>query len=225
MSLKYINNSKYVNKIEELYLNSFPEDERFPFWILQECSKENNSDLYAILDNDKMIGMCYIVNCTNAYYLMYLAVVPSLRNKNYGSMILRDLKEKYKVLFLSVDVPVDNISVRQAIEKFDFYKFSVVPVIDENGKYINSISEGDLLCFIKNNNPISLKDLEKIPLFEVPRYRTYECLSISSTFDEILNLSLNQNFIPIIDDRGMFIGIIKRKDIIKHLLELTKEHK
>ena len=120
---------------------------------------------------------------------------------------------------------IDNISVRQAIEKFDFYKFSVVPVIDENGKYINSISEGDLLCFIKNNNPISLKDLEKIPLFEVPRYRTYECLSISSTFDEILNLSLNQNFIPIIDDRGMFIGIIKRKDIIKHLLELTKENK
>ena len=120
---------------------------------------------------------------------------------------------------------VDNLSVRQAIEKFDFYKFSVVPVIDENDKYINSISEGDLLCFIKNNNPISLKDLEKIPLFEVPRYRTYECLSISSTFDEILNLSLNQNFIPIIDDRGMFIGIIKRKDIIKHLLELTKEHK
>ena len=120
---------------------------------------------------------------------------------------------------------IDNISVRQAIEKFDFYKFSVVPVIDENGKYINSISEGDLLCFIKNNNPISLKDLEKIPLFEVPRYRTYECLSISSTFDEILNLSLNQNFIPIIDDRGMFIGIIKRKDIIKHLLELTKEQK
>ena len=107
---------------------------------------------------------------------------------------------------------IDNLSVRQAIEKFDFYKFSVVPVIDENGKYINSISEGDLLSFIKNNNPISLKDLEKIPLFEVSRYRTYECLSISSTFDEILNLSLNQNFIPIIDDRGMFIGIIKRKD-------------
>ena len=45
---------------------------------------------------------------------------------------------------------IDNISVRQAIEKFDFYKFSVVPVIDENGKYINSISEGDLLSFIKN---------------------------------------------------------------------------
>lgn len=68
-----------------------------------------------------MIGMCYVVNCKNAYYLMYLAVEPSLRNKNYGSIILRELKEKYKLLFLSVDVPVDNISVRR--KKFLFKKW------------------------------------------------------------------------------------------------------
>ena len=99
MSLKYINNIEYANEIEKLYLNSFPKEERFPFWILEECSKENNSDLYGIIDNDKLIGMCYLVNCSNAYYLMYLAVVPDLRNQNYGSKILMDLKEKYKVLF------------------------------------------------------------------------------------------------------------------------------
>lgn len=113
MSFKYIDYNEYTNKIEELYLNSFPEDERFPFWILEECSKENNSDLYAIIDYDKLIGMCYIVNCGNAYYLMYLAVEPGLRNKNYGSQILTDLKEKYKTLFLSVDEPIDNISIRR----------------------------------------------------------------------------------------------------------------
>lgn len=110
MSLKYVNYNKYINKIEELYLNSFLEDERFPFWILEQCSKENNSDLYAILDNDKLIGMYYIVNCGNAYYLMYLAVEPSLRNKKYGSKILTNLKEKYKTVFLSIDIPIDDIS-------------------------------------------------------------------------------------------------------------------
>ena len=113
MSLKYINNIEYANEIEKLYLNSFPKEERFPFWILEECSKENNSVLYGIIDNDKLIGMCYLVNCSNAYYLMYLAVVPDLRSQNYGSRILMDLKEKYKVLFLSIDSPVDNISVRR----------------------------------------------------------------------------------------------------------------
>ena len=113
MYLKYMDNNKYINKIEELYLNSFPEDERFPFWILEKASKENNSDLYAIIDNDKFVGMCYLVNCCNAYYLMYLAVEPSLRNKNYGSKILIDLKEKYKTLFLSVDEPIDDISIKR----------------------------------------------------------------------------------------------------------------
>lgn len=113
MSLKYIDYNEYTNKIEELYLNSFPDDERFPFWILEECSNENNSDLYAIIDNDKLIGMCYIVNCGDAYYLMYLAVEPSLRNQNYGSQILMNLKEKYKTLFLSVDKPIDNISIKR----------------------------------------------------------------------------------------------------------------
>lgn len=113
MALKYIKNEEYKNKIEKLYLESFPEEERFPFWILEECSKEDNSDLLAILDNDRFIGMCYLVNCNNAYYLMYLAVEPELRSQNYGSRILADLKEKYKTLFLSVDEPIDDISIRR----------------------------------------------------------------------------------------------------------------
>lgn len=117
MNLFYINNSKYIDKIEKLYLNAFPKEERFPFWILKECSKENNSDLYAILDNKKFIGMCYIVNCGDYYYLMYLAVKSELRNKKYGSEILKDLKEKYKTLFLSIDMPIDEVSIRRK----DFY--------------------------------------------------------------------------------------------------------
>ena len=57
--------------------------------------------------------MCYIVNCDNAYYLMYLAVEPNLRNKSYGSKILNDLKEKYKLLFLSIDEPNNSMSIRR----------------------------------------------------------------------------------------------------------------
>ena len=113
MNFNYINDLKYKDKLEELYLSAFPEEERFPFDILQECSKEDKSDLYAIIDNDKFVGMCYIVNCEGAYYLMYLAVQDELRNKKYGSKILKDLKEKYKILFLSIDKPTDEISIKR----------------------------------------------------------------------------------------------------------------
>lgn len=179
MTFKYINNSKYVNKIEELYLNSFPENERFPFWILQECSKENNSDLYAIFDNDMMIGMCYVVNCKNAYYLMYLAVEPSLRNKNYGSIILRELKEKYKVLFLSIDVPVDNISVRRK----NFYLRN--GFYDTNKFYEDTGINYEVLCtsneYEINDNLMKMRYINMTnnpKLFEV----------ISNTFNIVVNL-------------------------------------
>lgn len=113
MKLKYINSGNYIEQIEKLYLKSFPDNERFPFWILQECSKKNCSFLYAIIDEDKFVGMCYIVNCDSLYYLMYLAVESNLRNKNYGSKILRDLKERYKLLFLSIDEPVNSVNIRR----------------------------------------------------------------------------------------------------------------
>lgn len=113
MHLNYIDYSKYKDKVESLYLESFPKEERFPFWILEECSKEGNSMLYAIIDNDKFIGMSYLVNCKGAYYLMYLAVKPELRNQNYGSRILFDLEEKCNTLFLSIDEPSDDMSIRR----------------------------------------------------------------------------------------------------------------
>jgi len=49
----------------------------------------------------------------------------------------------------------------------------------------------------------------------IEKYRTYEALTVDASIDQILVLAMNQNFIPIIDDRGMYIGIIKRKDIIE----------
>lgn len=39
--------------------------------------------------------MCYIVKCANADYLIYLAVEPNLKNKNYGPKILSDLKGNF----------------------------------------------------------------------------------------------------------------------------------
>ena len=90
MHLNFIDYFKYKDKVESLYLESFPKEEIFPFWILEKCSKEGNSDLYATLDNDKFIGMSYIVDCNNVYYILYLAVKPELRNQNYGSRIILD---------------------------------------------------------------------------------------------------------------------------------------
>ena len=106
-------------------------------------------------------------------------------------------------------------TIRQALETFDFHKFSVVPLIDDEGKYVSTLSEGDILRYIKNEANFDIEVAESVKINTIEKYRSYEAITIDSTMDEVLRLAMNQNFIPIIDDRGMYIGIIKRKDIIK----------
>ena len=113
-------------------------------------------------------------------------------------------------------------TIRQALETFDFHKFSVVPLIDDEGKYVSTLSEGDILRYIKNECNFNIEVAENVKINTIEKYRTYKAITIDSEMDEVLQLSMNQNFIPIIDDRGMYIGIIKRKDIIE--LYIKEKH-
>ena len=106
-------------------------------------------------------------------------------------------------------------TIRQALEKFDFHKFSVVSVIDEQGHFVSTISEGDILRFIKNECHFDIHVAENITIDKVNRYRPYVAINIAAPKEEIFSLSLSQNFVPVVDDRGIFIGIITRSSILK----------
>lgn len=110
----------------------------------------------------------------------------------------------------------DNSTIRQALEKFDAHKFSVLPVLDENGKFKGTISEGDILRFIKNTCHFNIDTAENTKLSDVERYRSYFYLKIDAALEGVFALALEQNFIPIVDDSETYIGIIRRSDIIKY---------
>jgi hypothetical protein len=113
MNLRYVDYPEYKRDIKNVYLESFPKNERFPFWILKQSLKKGKSSIKAILDDEKFIGMLYLVNCDDSFYLMFFAIKNQLRNKNYGSNVLKDLNKKYKTLFLSIEKPSDEISRRR----------------------------------------------------------------------------------------------------------------
>lgn len=131
--------------------------------------------------------------------------------------ILDFLTPKSKTFYIEGDP-----TIRQVVEKFDAHKFSVVAILDENGRFISTISEGDILRYIKNIKNFNLMIAESVRISDVERYRPYKALSINTSLDEVIKLSLEQNFIPVVDDRNMYIGIIKRKTIIDYLLENNK---
>lgn len=112
-----------------------------------------------------------------------------------------------------------DFSIRQALEKIKYHRYTSVPIIDKFGKYVGTITEGDLLWFIIENNILDIKKLEEIKLSEVKRNRDNFAVNVSSKVSDLFSIITNQNFVPIVDDSNVFIGIITRKSVIKYLQE------
>ncbi len=125
----------------------------------------------------------------------------------------------------SVSFILDNFTVRQAVEKMLFHKFTVVPVLNSDGEYVGTISEGDLLRFIVAQDGIDKEECESILIKDIDKYRSYTAVKVDASFDEIYEASLIQNFIPIVDDRNVFIGLIRRKEVVSYIKKMVDECK
>lgn len=158
MDLEYVDyfTSNRRNEIKNIYVNSFPKNERFPFWILKYCSKEENVSFKVILNNDKVIGMKYIINYENTAYLMYLAIDENQRSKGYESKILKDLIKKYETIILSVESPTKHLNDNKKKRK-DFYLRN--GFIETNKFFIDSEVEYEILCTNKDYN-VTKENLE-----------------------------------------------------------------
>ncbi len=119
----------------------------------------------------------------------------------------------------NVEYLEDDFSLRQTLEKLDIHGYSAIPILDKDGHYIDTISEGDILMYIKKNINFNLHQAEDIPLKDIKIRRKINSIHINSNMEDLLELSLNQNFVPVVDDLDHFIGIITRKDIIKYFYD------
>lgn len=116
----------------------------------------------------------------------------------------------------------DDDSLRQTLEKMEYHKYSVVPVLSRDGNYVGTITEGDLLWGIKNQYNLNLREAENVPVTVIPRRVHYLPVTAKSNMEDLIGRALNQNFVPVVDDRGYFIGIITRKDIIKYYYQKSE---
>ena len=116
----------------------------------------------------------------------------------------------------------DHETLRQALEKMEYHKYSALPMINKNGRYIGTITEGDLLWGIKNQLALNLKDAELVPITAINRRLDNQPVRADSNMEDLVDKALNQNFVLVVDDQRNFIGIITRKDIIKYFYEKAK---
>lgn len=136
------------------------------------------------------------------------------------SNILFFLKPKSEIAYIKVED-----TLRQAIQKMEYHKYSSIPILNKDGKYIGTITEGDLLWGIKNKYNLSLKEAEYIPITEIDRKLDYLAVRADANMEDLMLRAMDQNFVPVIDDQENFIGIITRKDIIGYCYDKLNEQK
>lgn len=117
----------------------------------------------------------------------------------------------------------EDESLRQALEKMEYHKYSAVPVINRRGRYVGTITEGDMLWGIKNKFNLSLKEAEHVTAAAIDRRSDNRPVYADSNMEDLIDKALNQNFVPVVDDQKNFIGIITCKDIIHYFYKKSQE--
>ena len=129
------------------------------------------------------------------------------------------LTPKASVAFL-----YNHCSLRQGLEKMRHHGYTAIPVITQDGTYAGTVSEGDFLWHMVDHGVYTVKLQEKYFVSDILRDDWNPAVKIDATMDELLLRVMDQNFVPVIDDRRKFMGIITRKDVIKHYYSLVKNN-
>ncbi len=128
------------------------------------------------------------------------------------------LVPKNEVVFLT-----PKTSMRQALERMEHHSYSAVPLVDDQGCYAGTVTEGDLLWKLKNTEGLDISGMEKIMVQDIACHVKNKPVRIDSRIVDLLSVASEQNFVPVVDDQGVFIGIVRRREIIEYCAELIRE--
>jgi predicted transcriptional regulator len=114
-------------------------------------------------------------------------------------------------------------TIRQALERMASVGYSAVPILAKDGTYRGTLTEGDLLWAIKNLYLMDMRAAENHSIMEIQRHKDNEAVRVTTPVESLLALAVEQNFVPVVDDRDAFIGIVTRKAIIQHCIKLYQQ--
>ena len=128
--------------------------------------------------------------------------------------ILRFIIPKSLVEYVS-----DDSTVRQAYEKMSYHRYAAIPVLDEEGRYLGTLRNDDVFEYFKESGSIDYREAERVCVTEILEPAQSRPLFHNATMTDLVEKVKEHNFVPVVDDRGCFIGIILRRDVLNFLFE------
>ena len=128
------------------------------------------------------------------------------------------LRPKFQTTYI-----YEDDSIRAGLEKMKYHGYTSIPVINENNEYVGTVSEGDFLWYLIDANEdnlrkVPIKSVEDTKIKDIIKKDKNPSVGITASVDELLIRAMQQNFVPVVDDYNVYIGIVTRKTIIEYLI-------
>ena len=107
-------------------------------------------------------------------------------------------------------------TLRQALVRMESAHYAALPILDKKGEYCGTLTEGDVLWALKDRCALDIHKAEQIRIMDIAHRKDNTPVKVTATMAELLERASSQNFIPVVDDRNTFIGIVTRRAIIKY---------
>ena len=110
----------------------------------------------------------------------------------------------------------DDYTVRQALEKMESAGYAALPILSKRGEYRGTLTEGDLLWALKNMCYMDMRQAEARRIMEINRRKDNIPVRVTTGMHDLVQRASSQNFVPVVDDKDAFIGIVTRSAIVKY---------
>ena len=110
-------------------------------------------------------------------------------------------------------------TVRQALEKMESSGYTALPILNKRGEYRGTLSEGDVLWAMKNLCNMDLKQAESRRIMEISRRKDNIPVRVTTSMRDLVDRAIGQNFVPVVDDKDTFIGLVTRSAIVKYCVQ------
>ena len=97
--------------------------------------------------------------------------------------------------------------------------FSALPILNKRGEYRGTLTEGDLLWAMKNMCYMDMRQAEAHRILAISRRKDYIPVRVNTNMHDLVERAKSQNFVPVVDDKDTFIGLVTRSAIVKYCVQ------
>ena len=117
----------------------------------------------------------------------------------------------------------EDSTVRQAVEKMRYHRYVAIPVLDGEGKYVGTLKNDDILNYFLARESFDTRVAENSVVADLISRSSARPLYHTASMAELIESVKEHNFVSVVDDRGCFVGIILRRDVLNYLLKFYNE--